>query len=54
MKAVQGVSFAIKRGETLGPAPEPLKVWVSDGNNPVAPDEVRKKLDTIEKRSRFE
>ncbi|MCI0539394.1 MAG: hypothetical protein L0Z50_29650 [Verrucomicrobiales bacterium] len=25
-----------QRGETLGPAPEPLKVWVSDGNNPVA------------------
>ncbi|HWN93869.1 MAG TPA: hypothetical protein VNT99_02445, partial [Methylomirabilota bacterium] len=25
-----------QRGETLGHAPEPLKVWVSDGNNPVA------------------
>ncbi|MCI0538280.1 MAG: hypothetical protein L0Z50_23995, partial [Verrucomicrobiales bacterium] len=25
-----------QRGETLAPAPEPLKVWVSDGNNPVA------------------
>lgn len=25
-----------QRGETGGPAAEPLKVWVSDGNNPVA------------------
>jgi hypothetical protein len=25
-----------QRGETFGPASEPLKVWVSDGNNPVA------------------
>ncbi|MGE4180793.1 MAG: RHS repeat-associated core domain-containing protein [Limisphaerales bacterium] len=25
-----------QRGETFAPAPEPLKVWVSDGNNPAA------------------
>lgn len=25
-----------QRGEASGPAPEPLKAWVSDGNNPVA------------------
>jgi hypothetical protein len=25
-----------QRGETFGPAAEPLKVWVSDGNNPAA------------------
>src|SRR6185503_1104118 len=25
-----------QRGETFGPAPEPLKAWVSDGNNPCA------------------
>lgn len=29
-----------QRGETLSPAPEPLKVWVSDGNNPAAGVEV--------------
>jgi len=29
-----------QRGETLGPSPEPLKVWVSDGNNPVPGVEV--------------
>ncbi len=25
-----------QRGETFGPAPEPLRVWVSDGNNPAS------------------
>jgi alpha-tubulin suppressor-like RCC1 family protein len=33
-----------QRSETLGPAPEPLKVWVSDGNNPVPGVEVTFKV----------